>query len=37
MRELAAQHIDVLGGNQHNRVCELPYPKAHLIGYRWGI
>lgn len=27
--------IRVLGGNQSNRVCEAPYAKARLLGYRW--
>jgi uncharacterized protein (TIGR02594 family) len=26
--------IIVLGGNQHNEVCEKPYPKKRLLAYR---
>lgn len=29
--------ILVLGGNQDNKVCIAPYPKARLLGYRWPI
>lgn len=27
----------VLGGNQRNRVCVAPYPKASVIGWRWPV
>lgn len=30
-----AQVLRVLGGNQHNEVCDAPYAKARLLGYRW--
>ena len=29
------RRIDVLGGNQRNRVCVAPYLLADVIGYRW--
>lgn len=28
-------HDSVLGGNQANRVCVRPYPRARLLGIRW--
>jgi hypothetical protein len=27
--------IYLLGGNQHNSVCILPYPTTRLLGLRW--
>lgn len=30
-----ASHLDVLGGNQGNRVCRAFYPKSRLLSYRW--
>lgn len=30
-------HINVLGGNQRNRVCVAPYPKSRVIAYRWPV
>ena len=32
-----ANVINVLGGNQRNRVCVAPYDKARVLGYRWPI
>lgn len=29
--------LDVLGGNQRNRVCVAPYEKRSVLGYRWPI
>lgn len=29
--------INVLGGNQRNRVCVAPYDKSRVIGYRWPV
>lgn len=29
-----ATHVRILGGNQSNRVCELDFPLANLLGYR---
>lgn len=31
----SSSDIYVFGGNQHNRVCLAPYPRARLISYRW--
>lgn len=31
----ADDRIDILGGNQRNRVCVAPYPKAKVLAYRW--
>jgi uncharacterized protein (TIGR02594 family) len=31
----ADDRIDVLGGNQSNKVCVAPYLKSDVIGYRW--
>lgn len=28
-------NIVVLGGNQNNEVCEQPYSKSKVLGYRW--
>lgn len=28
-------NIDVLGGNQGDRVCVAPYAKERVLGYRW--
>lgn len=30
-----ADSIDILGGNQSNRVCIKSYPLDRLLGYRW--
>lgn len=30
-------NINVLGGNQRNRVCVAPYDKSRVIGYRWPV
>lgn len=27
--------VEVLGGNQNNSVCIMPYPKERIISYRW--
>ena len=32
-----ASKINVLGGNQRNRVCVAPYELSKVIGYRWPI
>lgn len=29
--------IDVLGGNQRNRVCVAPYLETDVLGYRWPV
>jgi uncharacterized protein (TIGR02594 family) len=29
------RHIQILGGNQGNRVSIRPYPAARVLGYRW--
>jgi uncharacterized protein (TIGR02594 family) len=29
--------VDVLGGNQSNKVCVAPYLKSDVIGYRWPV
>jgi uncharacterized protein (TIGR02594 family) len=29
--------IDVLGGNQSNKVCVAPYLESDIIGYRWPV
>jgi len=31
----ADNRVDVLGGNQSNKVCVAPYDKSDAIGYRW--
>jgi uncharacterized protein (TIGR02594 family) len=30
-------YINVLGGNQKNRVCVAPYKLSDVIGYRWPV
>ena len=35
VREDGPSWIRVLGGNQRNMVCEAPYARARLLGYRW--
>ncbi|MFC5475781.1 TIGR02594 family protein [Paraherbaspirillum soli] len=30
-----AQYVYLLGGNQLDQVCELAYPLADVLGYRW--
>jgi uncharacterized protein (TIGR02594 family) len=31
----ADDRVDVLGGNQRNKVCVAPYLRSDVIGYRW--
>jgi len=30
-----AANVDVLGGNQGDRVCVAPYPTSRILGWRW--
>lgn len=34
---LTANMIEVLGGNQRNRVCVQLYPEHRVLGYRWSL
>lgn len=33
----ADDKLDVLGGNQRNRVCVAPYERAKVLSYRWPV
>lgn len=33
----ADDRVNVLGGNQKNRVCVAPYERSEILGYRWPV
>lgn len=35
VRDLDGDNVEVLGGNQSDKVCVAPQSKARLLGYRW--